>query len=128
MEAKSNEITLVQHQVSVTYKVISINIEGITHEESMIFPNGEANCMNWVLGHLIDVRNGLLHILGEDSVWNGEPFSAYKRGVIALEKKDEFVDFEELKSYLQKSQEKLDVPRRRSPVRPGGAGHRGCRR
>lgn len=109
MEAKSNEITLVQHQVSVTYKVISINIEGITHEESMIFPNGEANCMNWVLGHLIDVRNGLLHILGEDLVWNGEPFSAYKRGVIALEKKDEFVDFEELKSYLQKSQEKLEA-------------------
>ncbi|AZA93794.1 Uncharacterised protein [Chryseobacterium nakagawai] len=109
METKSNEITLIQHQVSVTYKAISINIEGITHEESMIFPNGEGNCMNWVLGHLIDVRNGLLHILGEGSIWNGEPFSAYKRGVIALEKKDEFVDFEELKSYLQKSQEKLEA-------------------
>lgn len=108
MEAKSNEIELVKHQVGVTYKVIHINIEGITHEESMIFPNDEANCMNWVLGHLIYVRNGLLNILSEEPVWDGEVFSGYNRGAIALERKDEFVNFEELKSYLKQSQEKLD--------------------
>ncbi|MDN3692693.1 hypothetical protein QWZ06_10585 [Chryseobacterium tructae] len=104
----SNEIELVKNQINITYKVILINTEGITHEESMIFPNGEANCMNWVLGHLIYIRNGLLNILGEESIWDGETFSGYNRGAIALERKDEFINFEELKSYLKQSQEKLE--------------------
>lgn len=109
MEANSNEIGLVKHQINVTYKVVLINIDGITHDESMIFPNGEANCMNWVLGHLIYVRNGLLSILGEEPIWNGETFSAYNRGVVALERTNEFVNFEELKSYLKQSQERLEA-------------------
>ncbi|PKF75632.1 hypothetical protein [Chryseobacterium sp. PMSZPI] len=109
MEVKSKEIELVKHQVDVTYQVVSINIEGITHEESMIFPNGEANCMNWVLGHLIYVRNGLLNILEGEPIWDGDKFSAYNRGVIALERKDELINFEELKSYLKQSQDKLNA-------------------
>ncbi|WP_228452201.1 hypothetical protein [Chryseobacterium sp. c4a] len=104
----SNEIELVKNQINITYKVILINTEGITHEESMIFPNGEGNCMNWVLGHLIYIRNGLLNILGGESIWDAEKFSGYNRGAIALERKDEFVNFDELKSYLKQSQEKLE--------------------
>lgn len=109
METISSEIELVKNQINITYKVVLINIKGITHEESMIFPNGEANCMNWVLGHLIYVRNGLLNILGEEPVWDGETFSGYNRGAVALERKDELINFEELKSYLEQSQNKLEA-------------------
>lgn len=109
METISDSIELVKHQVNVTYKVISINTEGITHEESMIFPNEEANCMNWVLGHLIYVRNGLLNLLGAEAVWDGETFSAYNRGANPLERKNELIDFEDLKSYLKQTQDKLDA-------------------
>lgn len=109
METMSNEIELVKNQINITYQVVLINTEGITHEESMIFPNREANCMNWVLGHLIYIRNGLLNILGEEPVWDGETFSGYNRGAIALERKNEFINFEELKSYLQQSQDKLEA-------------------
>ena len=92
METLSNEIALVKNQIDITYKVVSINTEGISHEESMIFPMGEANCMNWVLGHLVYIRNGLLNVLGEASIWDGETFSGYNRGAIALERKEEFID------------------------------------
>lgn len=109
MEIQSNEIALVKHQIGVTYKVISINTEGITHEESMIFPDGEANCMNWVLGHLIYIRNGFLNMLGEQAVWDGESFSGYNRGAVPLERKEELVDFEDLKSYLKRSQDQLEA-------------------
>lgn len=109
MEIQSNEIALVKHQIGVTYKVISINTEGITHEESMIFPDGEANCMNWVLGHLIYVRNAFLNVLGEQAVWDGELFSGYNRGAVPLERKGELVGFEDLKSYLKRSQEQLEA-------------------
>ncbi|MBP2615167.1 hypothetical protein [Chryseobacterium jejuense] len=109
METKSNEIELVKNQISSTIKIVTLNTEGITHEESMIFPNNEANCMNWILGHLIYIRNPLLNILGEESIWDSEKFSCYNRGEIAWERKDEFVNFEELKLYLQQSQDKLQA-------------------
>lgn len=109
METKSNDIEIVKVQVFSNYKVISMNIESITHEESMIFPNGEANCMNWILGHLIYIRNGFLNILGEEPVWDNEKFSCYNRGALPLERKDELVGFEELKSYLQQSQDQLEA-------------------
>ncbi|AZA76949.1 hypothetical protein EG347_05225 [Chryseobacterium sp. G0186] len=109
MEAKSNEIELVKNQVSSTAIVVFLNIEGITNEESMIFPNDEANCMNWILGHMIYIRNAFLNILGEESIWNNEQFSCYNRGEIAWNRKAEFVSFEELKSYFKQSQEKLQA-------------------
>ncbi|GEJ47894.1 MULTISPECIES: hypothetical protein [unclassified Chryseobacterium] len=109
METQANDVELIKNQVVSTYYVISSNIEGITNEESMVFPNGEANCMNWILGHLIYIRNPLLNILGEESVWDSEKFSFYNRGEIALDHKDKLVSFEELKSYLKQSQDKLEA-------------------
>jgi hypothetical protein len=108
METKSNDIEIIKFQVFNNYKIILMNIDGFTHEESMVFPNGEANCMNWVLGHLIYIRNAFLNVLGEESVWDSEKFSCYNRGEIPLNRKDEFVNFEELKKYLKQTQDKLE--------------------
>lgn len=109
METQSNDIEIIKNQVASNYYVITMYIDGITHEESMIFPNGEANCMNWILGHLIQIRNPLLNILGEESVWDSEKFSCYNRGEMPLDRKDELVNFEDLKSYLKQSQDKLEA-------------------
>ncbi|WP_312991804.1 hypothetical protein [Chryseobacterium flavum] len=109
METKSNEIEFVKNQVTSTFYLVSMNTEGITHEESMVFPNNEANSMNWILGHLIYIRNAFLNILGEESVWEAEKFSCYNRGAAALERKDEFIHFEELKTYMKKSQDRLEA-------------------
>ncbi|SEH33802.1 hypothetical protein [Chryseobacterium culicis] len=109
MKTHANDIEIIKNQVASTYYVITANIEDITHEESMIFPNGEANCMNWILGHLIYIRNPLLNILGEESVWDREKFSFYNRGEIALGHKDKLISFEDLKAYLKQSQDKLEA-------------------
>jgi hypothetical protein len=109
MKTHANDIEIIKNQVASTYYVITANIEDITHEESMIFPNGEANCMNWILGHLIYIRNPLLNILGEESVWDREKFSFYNRGEIALNHKDKLISLEDLKAYLKQSQDKLEA-------------------
>ncbi|ASW73198.1 hypothetical protein IQ37_08925 [Chryseobacterium piperi] len=108
METKSNDIEIIKYLVFSNYKVISMNIEGISNEEAMIFPNGEANCMNWILGHLIYVRNAFLNVLGKEPVWDNEKFSFYKRGETPLNRKDELISFEELKSYLNETQSQLE--------------------
>lgn len=109
MESKSNDIEIIKYLVFSNYKVISMNIEGISNEEAMVFPNGEANCMNWILGHLIYIRNAFLNVLGEESVWDNEKYSCYNRGETPLNRKDEFISFEELKSYLKETQNKLEL-------------------
>jgi len=110
MEAKSNtDIKIIKYLIFNNYKVILKNIIDISEEESLTFPEGEANCMNWILGHLIYIRNTFLNILGEDSVWDDDKFSCYNRGENPLDKKYELVSFEELKSYLKKSQSKFET-------------------
>lgn len=109
METKSNDITIIKYLISSNYKVISMNSNDISNEESMVFPNGDANCINWILGHLIYIRNAFLNVLGEESVWDNEQFSCYNRGEIPLNRKDEFISFEDLKSYLKKSQDKFEA-------------------
>lgn len=108
METKSKDVEIVKFLVSNNYTIILMNIDGITNEEAMIFPNGNANCMNWILGHLIYIRNAFLNVLNEQSVWDQERFSCYNRGAIPLNRKEEFVSFEELKSYLEKTQIRLE--------------------
>ncbi|MDQ0594882.1 hypothetical protein QFZ37_003251 [Chryseobacterium ginsenosidimutans] len=108
METISNDIEIIKYLIFSNYKVILMNVDGISNEEAMIFPNNEANCMNWILGHLIYIRNAFLNVLGEESVWNNEKFSCYNRGEIPLNRKNEFISFEELKAYLQETQNKLE--------------------
>ena len=90
--------TTPKNPARIQFRCCFQNIEGISHEESIIFPNGEANCLNWIFGHLIRVRNALLQMLGENPVWNNEEFSFYDRGEIPLYRKNEFANFETLKS------------------------------
>lgn len=83
--------------------VISKNIDGISNDEAMIFPDGNVNCVNWIMGHLIFMRNNLIQILGGKPVWDNADFKFYDRYAKPLESKDQFPDFETLKTYYKKS-------------------------
>jgi uncharacterized damage-inducible protein DinB len=54
--------------------------EGISHEESLIHPGFEANCFNWVLGHILSRRISVLEVLGLESIWPAEVASLYRTG------------------------------------------------
>ena len=53
------------------------NLEGVTHEDSVVRPDGGANDSNWVLGHVIAVRNRLLPGVGEAPFWDDARVTAY---------------------------------------------------
>ncbi|MCW1969179.1 MAG: DinB family protein [Anaerolineae bacterium] len=37
----------------------------LSHEESLLTPNGiEGNCLNWIIGHLVNTRNSVLRFCG----------------------------------------------------------------
>jgi len=53
------------------------NLEGVTHEESVVRPSGGANDGNWVLGHVIAVRNRLIAAVGETPLWDEARIASY---------------------------------------------------
>ena len=106
---KSNAVLLLQTQIEFNQNIIEKNLNGISHQESMIFPNGESNSMNWIFGHLIFVRNSFLQIIGEKPVWNNDDFPFYNRGVKPVQLQDQFLDFETLKTYFRETQNRLNL-------------------
>jgi len=62
---------LAQH-FGMMYRVAEMNLEGMTHEQSLIQPGSGGNCANWILGHLVNVQNGAMELLGEAPVWESE--------------------------------------------------------
>jgi hypothetical protein len=84
-----------QHQFGITQFVTQRNLEGITHEESLVHPVAAGNCVNWVLGHIVRTRNEALAMLGRESLYEKEMFAAYgqREGPLA---EDEAVSFARL--------------------------------
>ncbi len=58
---------------------IDINVEGISHEESLRSVSG-ANSLNWVLGHLLLSRNRIFKVLNHPPFWTGDLAQLYERG------------------------------------------------
>ena len=104
---KSSAQLLLKIQNEFFGEINKKNIDGISHEESMVFPNVEANCINWIFGHLIFVRNPLLEMLGEKPVWKDSDFAFYQRGVKPLDHVEKFLEFDHLKIYFEESQTRL---------------------
>ena len=93
-------------QLGFNNEVVNKNTEDITNEESLLFHSG-ANCVNWLLGHIIYGRNLVLKLLGTEPVWDEEKMKCYSRGIKAIDHKELFILFEDLKILFSKSFEKI---------------------
>ncbi len=62
-------------------RVFKINFEGITQEESLREINN-CNSVNWILGHMVYIRNTILGILGLPPLAEEKMKGTYGRGVI----------------------------------------------
>ena len=74
-----SEPTLV-HQIRFSQLILLKNLEGITPEQSLIEPVPGGNCLNWVIGHICNARNGMVKILRGAGHLPDEALEPYKRG------------------------------------------------
>ncbi len=75
---------LLQRLYSVTQRVIHRNVEGIGEEEGWWSPEPGGNCLNWIVGHIVATRGGILGALGGKPVWSPEEENAYVRGAPSM--------------------------------------------
>ena len=81
------------------------NLDGVTHEESVVRPDSGANDGNWVVGHIIAVRNRLLPALGEEALWDEARSASYV--MPSTDDTTGRVPFEELRAAFVTSHERL---------------------
>ena len=54
------------------YQTSAANLERLSPEQSLAQPSPGGNCANWILGHLTNVQNGVMKLVGEAPVWESD--------------------------------------------------------
>ncbi len=86
--------------------IVRANVDGITHEESLIRAVPGGNNMNWTLGHVVATRSDLMAALGRQPVWDDSRTRLYRRGMAAAEH-PEHLPFDEVVRAFHASQDRL---------------------
>jgi len=87
--------------------LIGVLIEGLTHDDSLVQPPYEGNCLNWVLGHILSGRHVAMKLVGAAPVWSQEEIDIYKTGSPPITNSDQAIPLEKLVSDLDQSQERI---------------------
>ncbi len=88
--------------------VVKAQTEGLTNADGLIqFPHG--NCLNWVIGHIVEGRDGVLELLGEPRA-AGAAVERYQRGSEPVAGEEEVVlPLTQLLELLDQSQAHIEV-------------------
>ena len=107
MSTKTDTTEALNLLFGVNYQVLQKNLDGVTHEESLLQPGGGGNCLNWVLGHIIATRDNAIQLLNQVPIWSKETAGIYKRGSEPIRDGSHALPLEKLVSDLERSQERL---------------------
>jgi hypothetical protein len=89
-------------------QIIHMQAKGLTHEQSLAQPPFRGNCLNWVIGHAVSSRNGVLRLLGEGPALDPEVAERYSRDSQPISGVEEAaLPLEELLAALDRSQERI---------------------
>ncbi len=66
-----------QSQLGLARYVTELNIDSLSHEDSLVQPKRGGNCLNWALGHIVRSRILQLQLLGKTSPYALEDYDAY---------------------------------------------------
>lgn len=104
------------NQFTFMHIALKKNVDGIANKEALICPDVGGNCLNWILGHIINTRSHILSLLNEEAVWTQKDVEIYKRGssgalteVSATPFNKLLADFELTQARLLNGISKLDV-------------------
>jgi len=91
-------------QLEISRRSVKRNLEGITHDESLRRPEG-VNSINWIVGHMLGGRVGVLANLGDQPPVAREKLAEYGRG--SSGELTSPMRFEELLELFDRTQEPL---------------------
>ena len=99
--------TFLLKQLELNYGALFRNLEGITHEESLIVPEAGGNCLNWVVGHIVASRCRMMTQLGISPVWKMDLAFHYSGREEANWSPDRAIELKSIETDLARSQQEL---------------------
>ena len=89
--------------------VVTRQVDGLTHEDSLLQLPFRGNCLNWVLGHIIVSRQNALKLLGIDGSWTEAEIARYKFDSDPITSADDpaILSLERLMSDINTTQQQL---------------------
>ena len=99
---------------AINYRVIRRQVDGLTHEDSLLQLPFRGNCLNWVLGHIVATRNRALALLGEPPIWSEAEAARYATGSEPITSNADALPLEKILRDLDCSQERLTAALRRA--------------
>lgn len=89
-------------------QIVKLQTAGLTHPDSLVQLPFRANCLNWVVGHLVTNRLNVLKLLGADPVFDAVSLARYKRESEPVTAEGEDVlELEQLIDLLEKAQSQI---------------------
>lgn len=90
-------------------RVIKMQTEGMSHEQSLVQLPFRGNCMNWIVGHIVTNRNNVLKLLEASDKAGEIDVSRYQRDSDPITvDSEQVIPLEKLMEMLDRSQEHLD--------------------
>ncbi|HJQ19339.1 MAG TPA: DinB family protein [Gemmatimonadaceae bacterium] len=91
----------------LSYGAMFRNLEGLTHDESLLAPPSGGNSLNWVVGHIVATRNRILPLVGVAPLWPREHAMLYSGRDDAGWSVERALALDTIKTDLARSQQSL---------------------
>jgi hypothetical protein len=89
--------------------LIHHHVDGVSDEDSLLQLPFQANCLNWILGHIVWRRNSVLQVLSLPPLWDELTASKYKSDSEPIKSPDTARRLTELLADLDHSQAALNT-------------------
>lgn len=89
------------------FGIINAQLAGVTHDESLIQPPFNSNCLNWVMGHIVQNRNKMLQLLDLPTVCTSEQCERYAYNSAPITGGHDAFPLEQMKADLAVSNTRL---------------------
>ena len=87
--------------------VLRKQLEQLTHEQTMMQLPFRGNCLNWVVGHIVEHRDKMLTLLGEGGAFNEVETELYKSGSDPITTGERALPLERLFADLEGNHQRL---------------------
>ncbi len=91
-------------------EMIKSQTQGLTHADSVLQPPVQGNCLNWVLGHIIETRNLIVQQLGQPALITETQAKRYGYGSepVCADGQD-LIKLDQMLSLLEQSQQSIQA-------------------
>ena len=90
-------------------RIVKAQTDGVSHAESLTQAPYNVNCLNWVVGHIVQSRDTVLGVLENDGVLDADQFARYERESDPITGDGpDVVALEDLITAMERQQDALD--------------------